>query len=108
MREPVHLTIVGDGEQRPQLEKQAARTGLAHRTTFLGSRFGADLVQSYTDADAFVLPSEKEGMALVALEAMAAALPVVATGCTPVLQSACAASGRPGGAPGTRSPGRHA
>ncbi|MDT3400666.1 glycosyltransferase family 4 protein [Streptomyces sp. B1866] len=75
---PVHLRIVGDGELRGELQAQAARLGLAD-VTFAGSRLGADLVGEYADADAFVLPSDKEGMPLVVLEAMAAALPVVAT-----------------------------
>ncbi|MEU4238179.1 glycosyltransferase family 4 protein [Actinoplanes sp. NPDC026619] len=75
---PIHLTVVGDGEQRAELHELAARLGLTN-VTFAGARLGAELTRSYADADAFVLPSDKEGMPLVALEAMAAALPIVAT-----------------------------
>jgi glycosyltransferase involved in cell wall biosynthesis len=78
VRQPVHLNIVGDGEQRALLEAQAAQLGLTD-VIFAGQRLGPDLVRAYREADAFVLPSEKEGMPLVALEAMAAALPIVAT-----------------------------
>ena len=78
-RRPVTLRVVGDGELRAALEDQAARLGLGDRVEFSGGLLGADLVDAYRQADAFVLPSEKEGMPLVALEAMAAALPVVAT-----------------------------
>ncbi len=78
VRRPIDLTVVGDGEQRADLRGLAARLGLA-TVTFAGARLGADLARSYADADAFVLPSDKEGMSLVALEAMAAALPIVAT-----------------------------
>ncbi|MFE5937444.1 glycosyltransferase family 4 protein [Streptomyces sp. NPDC056470] len=78
VRQPVQLYIVGDGDQRKLLQAQAVRLGLTN-VTFAGRRFGPDLVGSYAGADAFVLPSDKEGMALVALEAMAAALPIVAT-----------------------------
>jgi glycosyltransferase involved in cell wall biosynthesis len=75
---PIHLTVVGDGEQRDELHRLAARLGLTN-VTFAGARRGAELARSYADAHAFVLPSDKEGMPLVALEAMAAALPIVAT-----------------------------
>jgi len=78
VREPVHLTVVGDGEQRALLQTRAAQLGLTG-VTFAGQRLGPELVRAYAEADAFVLPSEKEGMPLVALEAMAAALPIVAT-----------------------------
>jgi len=78
VRLPIHLTVVGDGEQRAELRGLAIRLGLT-TVTFAGARLGAELARCYADADAFVLPSDKEGMPLVALEAMAAALPIVAT-----------------------------
>ncbi|WP_052425205.1 glycosyltransferase family 4 protein [Streptomyces fulvoviolaceus] len=77
-RQDVRLRIVGDGELRGRLEEQAARLGLRN-VEFSGGLLGEDLVKAYADADAFVLPSDKEGMPLVVLEAMAAGLPVVAT-----------------------------
>ena len=77
VRRPVRLRLVGDGELRPGLEAQAARLGLD--VEFAGRLSGTELVDAYRSADAFVLPSDKEGMPLAALEAMAAGLPVVAT-----------------------------
>jgi glycosyltransferase involved in cell wall biosynthesis len=78
--EPVRLHVVGEGEQREQLEAQAARLGLVDgRVTFRGRREGAELVEEYAKAQAFALPSDREGMALAAMEAMAAGLPVLAT-----------------------------
>ena len=77
-RQDVRLRIVGDGELRGRLEAQAARFGLEN-VEFSGGLLGEDLVKAYADADVFVLPSDKEGMPLVVLEAMAAGLPVVAT-----------------------------
>jgi glycosyltransferase involved in cell wall biosynthesis len=77
-RRDVRLRIVGDGELRGRLEEQAGRLGLRN-VQFSGGLLGDDLVKAYADADAFVLPSDKEGMPLVVLEAMAAGLPVVAT-----------------------------
>jgi glycosyltransferase involved in cell wall biosynthesis len=78
VRERVRLRIVGDGELRQSLEAQATRLSLTD-VAFRGPKLGPDLVRAYAEADAFVLPSDKEGMPLVALEAMAAALPIVAT-----------------------------
>ena len=78
VREEVRLRIVGDGESRSRLEAQATRLSLKN-VEFSGGLLGDELVKAYADADAFVLPSDKEGMPLVVLEAMAAALPVVAT-----------------------------
>jgi glycosyltransferase involved in cell wall biosynthesis len=70
--------LVGDGELAAELQERVARLGLAH-VTFAGRADGAALRSRYEDADLFVLPSEREGMPLVLLEAMAMALPTVAT-----------------------------
>jgi len=79
VREPVRLRLVGDGDLRQDLLAQTARLGLDDRVEFVGRKHGEDLVKEYADADLFVLPSDREGMALVVLEAMAAGLPVLAT-----------------------------
>lgn len=80
VKEPVTLRIVGDGELRAPLTAQAAELGLLEGgVEFAGRLDGGDLVEAYAAADAFVLPSDREGMALVAIEAMAAGLPVLAT-----------------------------
>lgn len=79
-KEPVTLRIVGDGDLREQLTSQAEALGLLDgKVEFVGRLDGGDLVDAYATADAFVLPSDREGMALVAIEAMAAGLPVLAT-----------------------------
>lgn len=76
MHSRVELALVGDGEQRSDLEALVAKLGLAN-VTFRGALFGDDLLEAYKQADVFVLPSDKEGMPLVALEAMATGLPIV-------------------------------
>lgn len=78
VRHPVVLDVVGDGEQRYWLEQAARRSGLAG-VVFHGRLHGAELLRRYEEADVFVLPSDREGMSLAALEAMAAGLPVLAT-----------------------------
>ncbi|NUP49714.1 MAG: glycosyltransferase family 4 protein [Catenulispora sp.] len=77
--EPVRLRLVGDGDLAADLKAQAARLGLDDRVEFVGRKHGEDLVKEYADAELFVLPSDREGMALVVLEAMAAGVPVLAT-----------------------------
>ena len=78
MTQPVEALLVGEGDERPVIEDLIHR----HRLTnvrLVGVKRGAELVASYRWADVLVLPSEREGMPLVALEAMACGLPVVAT-----------------------------
>lgn len=75
---PVELVVVGEGEQRTMLEALCRRLGLP-RVSMVGFQTSAQLVDWYRWADAFVLPSDKEGMPLALLEAMASGLPVVAT-----------------------------
>jgi glycosyltransferase involved in cell wall biosynthesis len=77
VRSDVTLDIVGDGELRTDLTALAGRLGLAN-VTFHGRCDGERLRARHQAADVFVLPSDKEGMSLAALEAMAAGLPVVA------------------------------
>ncbi|MFI8447205.1 glycosyltransferase family 4 protein [Streptomyces erythrochromogenes] len=76
---PLRLRIVGGGELDADLRARAAALGLGERVEFTGPLYDGDLLAAYADADAFVLPSDREGMPLAALEAMAAALPVLAT-----------------------------
>jgi len=71
------LQVVGDGSQREALQEQAARSGIAPAVDFLGSR--DDVAAQMTAAGLLIAPCPIEGLGLVVLEAMAAALPVVAT-----------------------------
>jgi glycosyltransferase involved in cell wall biosynthesis len=71
------LLLVGDGPDRPRLEREASRTGLERRVAFAGHR--DDARQIIGAADAVVVPSRSEGLPNVVLEALAAGRPVVAT-----------------------------
>jgi glycosyltransferase involved in cell wall biosynthesis len=91
------LVIVGDGPERPALEARARATGLGARIHFAGHRDDARALLA--GFDLFVNCSTTEGVSLTILEAMAAAVPVVATrvggtpevvidGCTGILAPA--------------------
>lgn len=77
----VTLTIVGDGPYRTVLEQITKDRHLAGSVTFAGQREKRELPQLYRSADIFILPSQKEGMPNVVLEAMAGGLPIVMTPC---------------------------
>ena len=69
--------LVGDGELRGELERQAARLGLEARVHFVGSR--SDIPDLLAASDLFLLPSRWEGLPMALLEAMASGLPVIAS-----------------------------
>jgi glycosyltransferase involved in cell wall biosynthesis len=69
--------IVGEGPDRPQLEAEIGRLGLAERVVLTGER--RDVPELLARADIFALASSSEGMPVSVLEAMAAELPVVAS-----------------------------
>jgi glycosyltransferase involved in cell wall biosynthesis/aminoglycoside phosphotransferase (APT) family kinase protein len=74
----VVAVLAGDGPDRSALERLAADLGIIDRVRFLGIR--DDVPALMAAADAIALPSDAEGLPLVALEALAARKPLVATG----------------------------
>jgi glycosyltransferase involved in cell wall biosynthesis len=73
----VHLAIVGSGEEYDQLSHQIQTLGVGGRIHLLG--YIPDAVKYLKAFDMFVLPSKKEGLPYVILEAGLAGLPVVAS-----------------------------
>ncbi|MGO9829543.1 MAG: N-acetyl-alpha-D-glucosaminyl L-malate synthase BshA [Myxococcaceae bacterium] len=74
---PAALVLVGDGPERPSVEKLTASLGLTGHVAFLGEQL--QMGRLLAQADLFVLPSEQESFGLAALEALASGVPVVAT-----------------------------
>jgi glycosyltransferase involved in cell wall biosynthesis len=74
---PIVVAIVGDGPERPSLEAAARRFGVGAQIRFLGHR--EDARRWLAGCDAYVNCSISEGVSLTILEAMAAALPIIAT-----------------------------
>ena len=73
---PFHCVIVGDGSERSRLEVFVRDTNLQDKVTFLGFRNNVPSIMKASDV--FVLPAPAEPFGLVVVEAMMAALPVVA------------------------------
>ncbi|WP_406696573.1 glycosyltransferase family 4 protein [Singulisphaera sp. Ch08] len=73
-----NLILVGQGPEHDRLKARVAELGIADRVQFAGAvNDPADILRA---ADLFVLPSVAEGMSNSLLEAMATALPCVASG----------------------------
>lgn len=82
VRDPAaRLVIVGEGPDRPRLERCAERLGVADRVVLPG--YAADVRPWLNAARMFVLSSRFEGYPAVLVEALAAGRAVVATACTP-------------------------
>lgn len=75
---PIELVLVGDGEERGRVERLISELGLRN-VRLVGAAHGDELLEWFRWGQAFVLSSDKEGLPLALLEAMAAGLPVVAT-----------------------------
>jgi glycosyltransferase involved in cell wall biosynthesis len=71
------LLVLGEGALRSELEQEAVRAGVEDRVVLAGVRPDARAVLGA--ADAVVISSRWEGLPLVALEALAAGKPLVAT-----------------------------
>jgi glycosyltransferase involved in cell wall biosynthesis len=71
------LLVVGDGEERPQIESLIAELGLGDQVQMLGTR--RDIASILAAADVFLLSSVSEGIPLTLIEAMAAGLACVST-----------------------------
>jgi glycosyltransferase involved in cell wall biosynthesis len=71
------VALVGDGEERSALVEYARSVGLDGRVIFAGYRRDAAAIMEA--ADALVITSNKEGLPIVVLEAMAVGCPIIAT-----------------------------
>jgi glycosyltransferase involved in cell wall biosynthesis len=95
--EPVKLSIAGDGELRPDLERLAADLGVADAVRFHG--YVTDVPAATAAADIAVLSSDNEGTPVALIEAGTIGVPAVATtvgGVTDVVPDGCGLTVPPG------------
>jgi teichuronic acid biosynthesis glycosyltransferase TuaC len=71
------LLIAGEGPERPALEALIAQRGLAPRARLLGSVPPETMPELLAAADLMLLPSEREGLANVWVEALACGTPIL-------------------------------
>jgi L-malate glycosyltransferase len=77
--ENIRLKIMGDGNERENLEKLVEKLKLKDKIQFLGRIPREKTPAYYQEASVFVLPSLNEGMSNAMLEALASGLPILAT-----------------------------
>lgn len=75
---PLQIRIVGDGSQRSQCEQLAKRLGVDQKIQWLGRMEYTQALEQYAWADVFVFTSMRDTSGNVMLEALDAALPVIA------------------------------
>lgn len=74
---PSKLLLVGDGPERPRLERMTRELGLYDHVRFLGKQDAVEEILAV--ADLFLIPSSNESFGLAALEAMACEVPVISS-----------------------------
>jgi len=74
----LELHVIGDGPERPRLERLARELALDDRVVFRGFLPQSQCAAALADADGLVLPSLHECGGAVVLEAMAMSLPIIA------------------------------
>ena len=77
--EDVYLNLIGDGQERKNLERLARKLGIASRVHFYGFVPHSECPDLIAGSRALILPSLYECGGAVVLEAMAMSLPVIAT-----------------------------
>ncbi len=78
-RRPIELVVVGRPRKNGTVAATLDRFGLAGAVRFVGGIEESELVRLYSEAELAVVPSLYEGFSLPAVEAMACAVPLVAS-----------------------------
>ncbi|HJW29389.1 MAG TPA: glycosyltransferase, partial [Saprospiraceae bacterium] len=74
---PSKLLLVGDGPERPRMERMCREMDLFDHVRFLGKQDAIEEILAV--ADLFLIPSANESFGLAALEAMACQVPVISS-----------------------------
>lgn len=77
----IRLLMAGGGEARTELERRIDDWGLRERLRLIGIR--RDIQQLMHASDVLLFPSRQEGLGMIAVEAQAAGLPVLASTAVP-------------------------
>ncbi len=77
---PIHVYIVGKGEERASLERQISHLNLTENWTFVG--FTSNPYKYVKSADLYVCSSRREGFSTAVTESLIVGTPVVSTNCS--------------------------
>ncbi len=72
------FTLIGDGTARRKVEREAAQLGVTQHLELPGFLDRPKIREIFEESTLFVLPTEREAMSIVCVEALSAGLPVVA------------------------------
>lgn len=75
----IHYTIIGEGDQRGELESLVAKLNLGSVVTLAGEHDHSHVRRQMRHTDLFLLPSRNEALPVSLMEAQACGLPVVAS-----------------------------
>lgn len=78
-RVPMEALFVGDGPERPRLEKLARELGVSGICNFMGARPNTEMPGLLSSSDVAMFPSLMEATSVAALEAMSCEVPVAAS-----------------------------
>jgi glycosyltransferase involved in cell wall biosynthesis len=79
LNDNIHLSIVGEGPERPQLEGYIKNNNLSSKVTLLGGLSLSEMLVHLKESHLFCMPSRSEGFGIAPIEAMSVGLPVVAS-----------------------------
>ena len=92
-RPALRYVVIGDGPERPALERLAGELGVEGRVEFAGALPHREALRRARDASLFVMPSVDEAFGVAYVEAMAGGVPAVGTRGEPGPEEIAAAGG---------------
>lgn len=75
----LELIVVGDGQFRPQLERQVQESGIGKQVRFTGTVLKKEVFKVLDQTDLYVLPSLTEGLPCSVIEAAARGIPCISS-----------------------------
>lgn len=81
---PIHLYLIGKGEEQETLTSQAKELGILDKITFVG--FKSNPYKYVKNCDLYVCSSRREGFSTAVTEALVIGTPVVSTNCSGALE----------------------
>ena len=83
------LDILGEGDERKNLEALSANLGISERVKFHGDKSKSDVSMFMAESSCMLFTSKSEGAGLVVYEAVACGLPVIASDIDAMREIAC-------------------